>query len=187
LIECYINNSAVSLLTNSLSIEDEIGIRSITSFTVRDDTGSLEFEQGMPMRIEDNGTIITQGYVDSSTKYALSSAKFYAHDVECIDMVYLADKRLISYFAYNKLAGDVVKDLVDEKLAEEGVTYITDIINTDTTTADFSEGTLTDVVAVDDSLQLANNYALSFDGVDDYASADIQNNIYSDFTIEFEA
>ena len=157
MIECYINNSAVSLLTNSLSIEDEIGIRSITSFTVRDDTGSLEFEQGMPMRIEDNGTIITQGYVDSSTKYALSSAKFYAHDVECIDMVYLADKRLISYFAYNKLAGDVVKDLVDEKLAEEGVTYITDIINTDTTTADFSEGTLTDVEAVDDSLQLANN------------------------------
>ena len=60
-----------------------------------------------------------------------------------------------------------------------------DITDTDTTTADFSEGTLTDVVAVDDSLQLANNYALSFDGVDDYVSADVQDNLYSDFTIEF--
>ena len=33
--------------------------------------------------------------------------------------------------------------------------------------ADWNNGTLTDVVAVNDSLELANNYALSFDGVDD--------------------
>jgi hypothetical protein len=40
------------------------------------------------------------------------------------------------------------------------------IRNLDTTTADFAEGTLTDVEAVNDSLQLANNPALSFDGND---------------------
>ena len=35
-------------------------------------------------------------------------------------------------------------------------------------TADWNTGTLTDVVAVNDGLKLANNYALSFDGIDDY-------------------
>ena len=46
------------------------------------------------------------------------------------------------------------------------------ILNIDTNT-EWNEGTLTDVEAVDDSLQLvqlANNYALSFDGVDDYVA-----------------
>ena len=50
---------------------------------------------------------------------------------------------------------------------DDGFNGIKDIDNDN---ASFSEGTLTDVVAVDDSLQLANNYALSFDGIDDYAA-----------------
>ena len=45
------------------------------------------------------------------------------------------------------------------------------ILNIDTNT-EWSEGTLTDVEAVDDSLQLVQlaNYVLSFDGVDDYVA-----------------
>jgi len=51
------------------------------------------------------------------------------------------------------------------------------IRDTDTTTADFAEGTLTDVVAVNDGLELVNNPALSFDGVDDYVEVADANSL----------
>jgi len=71
---------------------------------------------------------VYQGYVETSTKIPITNQSNYVHDIECADMHYLADKRRISYSAQNKLAGDIVKDLVDLKLYEEGVYYNTDSI-----------------------------------------------------------
>ena len=55
------------------------------------------------------------------------------------------------------------------------------IQDTDTTTADFNEGTLTDVVAIDDSLQLANRNsnrkALYFNGVQDLNGTRIKSGL----------
>ena len=48
----------------------------------------------------------------------------------------------------------------------------------DNDNASFSEGTLTDVEVVDDNLQLANNYDLSFDGVDDYVDTNGATNYF---------
>jgi len=71
---------------------------------------------------------VYQGYVETSTKIPITNQSNYVHDIECADMHYLADKRRISYSAQNKLAGDIVKDLVDLKLYEEGVYYNIDSI-----------------------------------------------------------
>jgi len=71
---------------------------------------------------------VYQGYVETSTKIPITNQSNYIHDIECADMHYLADKRRISYSAQNKLAGDIVKDLVDLKLYEEGVYYNIDSI-----------------------------------------------------------
>ena len=71
---------------------------------------------------------VYQGYIETSTKIPITNKSNYIHDIECVDMHYLADKRRISYSAQNKLAGDIVKDLVDLKLYEEGIYYNSDSI-----------------------------------------------------------
>ena len=153
-MEIYINNIKQPVLLNSLSVEDEIETRAVCTFSVKDILNTKTFERGMPVQVYDDSEKIFAGYVETSDKVPITYSDNYRHDIVCSDMHYLADKRLISYAARNKLAGDIIKDVVDQKLAEEGVRYYQDISQTDTITEDFSQGTLTDVVAVNDSLEL---------------------------------
>ena len=53
--------------------------------------------------------------------------------------------------------------------------------------ADWNNGTLTDVVAVNDGLELKNDYALSFDGVNDYVKLSNSNTTFTDFELEINA
>ena len=65
----------------------------------------------------------------------------------------------------------------------DGFNGIKDIDNNNTS---FSEGTLTDVVAVNGGLELKNNYALSFDGINDYVAVNNFNDYGNETYLEIE-
>jgi len=158
-MKAIIGGTTYNIKTNTFSAEDEIEQRATCSFSIPDKQNEYTFKKGQPVTIIDdknNDEQIFAGFLETSDKYPLSSrqADAYMHDIVCIDMHYLADKRRISYAARNKLAGDIIKDIVDQKLVEEGVYYSKDLNFVETTTADFSTGTLSNVVAENDSLRL---------------------------------
>jgi len=158
-MKAIIGGTTYSIKINTFRAEDTIEMRATCSFSIPDKQNEYTFKKGQPVTIIDdknNDEQIFAGFLETSDKYPLSSrqANAYMHDIVCIDMHYLADKRRISYAARNKLAGDIVKDIVDQKLVEEGVYYSKDLNFVETTTADFSTGTLSNVVAENDSLRL---------------------------------
>jgi len=158
-MKAIIGGTTYSIKINTFQAEDTIEMRATCSFSIPDKQNEYTFKKGQPVTIIDdknNDEQIFAGFLETSDKYPLSSrqANAYMHDIVCIDMHYLADKRRISYAARNKLAGDIIKDIVDQKLVEEGVYYSKDLNFVETTTADFSTGTLSNVVAENDSLRL---------------------------------
>jgi hypothetical protein len=127
-MKAIIGGTTYSIKINTFQAEDTIEMRATCSFSIPDKQNEYTFKKGQPVTIIDdknNDEQIFAGFLETSDKYPLSSrqANAYMHDIVCIDMHYLADKRRISYAARNKLAGDIVKDIVDQKLVEEGVLY----------------------------------------------------------------
>jgi hypothetical protein len=125
-MKAIIGGTTYNIKTNTFSAEDEIEQRATCSFSIPDKQNEYTFKKGQPVRVEDdknNNELVFAGYLETSDKYPLGHINSYMHDIVCIDMHYLADKRRISYAARNKLAGDIVKDIVDQKLVDEGVLY----------------------------------------------------------------
>ena len=123
-MKAIIGGTTYNIKTNTFSAEDEIEQRATCSFSIPDKQNEYTFKKGQPVTIIDdknNDELVFAGYLETSDKYPLGHIDSYMHDIVCIDMHYLADKRRISYAARNKLAGDIVKDIVDQKLVEEGV------------------------------------------------------------------
>jgi len=115
-----INEAEVSIQVDSLSIDDAIGERSVCSFTVIDSEN--HFEQGQPVEITDGATLLFAGFIDTSSEQKTIGSATALHVVRCADMHYLPDKRIIAKVYENELAGNIVKDLITEKLAAEGIT-----------------------------------------------------------------
>lgn len=120
-MQVTIHGDAVKVLQDSLNIGDVIEERSACSFIVVDDVG-VHYSQGQPVVITDNLAIIYAGYIDKSSEKKLSGNTMVLHTITCKDMHYLADKRIIAKAYIDMFAGDIVKDLITEKLSAEGVT-----------------------------------------------------------------
>ena len=148
-MRAIISNTTYSIKTNTFSAEDEIEQRATCSFSVVDENNEYTFQKGQPISIKDYDEEIFSGYLETSDKYPLGHIDSYMHDIMCVDMHYLADKRRISYAARNKLAGDIIKDIVDQKLYEEGVWYNVDYDGTQS------------IDITTDRLDLSNNFNLT--------------------------
>ena len=134
-MKAIIGNKKYSIKTDTFSSEDEIEQRSTCSFSIVDKYNEYDFKKGLPSRIinyNNDAEEVFSGYLENSDKHRISYPNAYMHDITLIDMHYLADKRRISYAARNKLAGDIIKDIVDLKLVEEGVWYDVDFLLTQT-------------------------------------------------------
>lgn len=102
----------------SFYVSDVINERSTSTFTLI--TGSdAVVEKGLPVRITDGDTAIFAGFVDSATKGNAGGYTF--HFVRCVDMHYLAAKRVCAKSYADKTAGYCVKDIATTYLKEEGV------------------------------------------------------------------
>ncbi len=121
-MQVTISGNIVSILNRTLNIDDAIEERSTCSFTVIDIEGTKHFRKGQPVIItDDDGIRVFAGVIDSVTEEKPGSGNLLYHRVQCVDWHYLADKRIAAKTHENTLAGDIVQDLIDSYLREEGV------------------------------------------------------------------
>lgn len=170
-----ISGTSVMVLESSFEIDESISATGTARFTVRDDTGSFHWTDGQPVTITDSVTgLAYSGFVATSIEDRQSPNPLLFSQVTSIDNSYLSGKRTYQGPEYtNAYAGAIVADLLNV-LAVEGVTaqYAS---QRDSTQADFSSGTLTNVVA-------ANNVG---DGDLELALAGTVVTILEDTTAEF--
>ncbi len=137
------------VLAGTFSKEDDIETRSVCSFTITGEAPVME--RGLPVKItEDNGKIIWTGWVENSRVLRVSKDGVRIQDLQCADNTYLSDKRIVRVHRYEQeRAGVIIRDIVDTYLAEEGVIYFEDIIETEATEADWNDYYLMSNLTVD--------------------------------------
>jgi hypothetical protein len=136
-------------------IDDAINERSTARLVVRDSTGLVRLVKGQQISIDHNNLGKLFGGVVNDADEDLLYPNVEVHTtVNCADNQWYAGKRLYTGKEYTRqYAGDIVTDLLTV-LAPEGITakYAS---RRDDTLAEFAQGTLTNVIATDDGLQLA--------------------------------
>lgn len=119
-MEFYIADEQVEVMTNSLDIECTIEERSTASFTVKDLNNKHNFVKGEQVEIYD-GDLVFKGFVEISQKIPLTNTGQYVHQIDCTDMHYLADKRIVALAEENSTAGSIVGQIINRYLEAEGV------------------------------------------------------------------
>lgn len=124
-----IGGEVVNYQANSIDYDDNVGQRSAASFGVVDPLGTMQFKKGQPVEIyEENeygdpGALVFGGVIDRPVSRYLSLAgNGKIHQITCADQHYIADKRIVAKLYREVLAGDIVKDLINSYLIDEGVT-----------------------------------------------------------------
>lgn len=111
-----------ALLTDQWSITDTLNERSTARFRLSDDTGVLRFLPGHRVRLEDDSLgILFEGFVATASESRLGPGGTRTHDLDCHDLHYLLDKRIVAGAWTNTTAGAIVRSIV-AGLASEGLT-----------------------------------------------------------------
>ncbi len=121
-----IGGANVPVAAGSLRIEDNIDERCLAMFQVIDLVGTAEYLKGQTIEIFDStDTSIWTGFVDIPKRRALEGDNPFQFiwQIIGVDNWYLADKRLLAKSYAATLAGDIVEDIVDTLLTNEGITY----------------------------------------------------------------
>lgn len=122
-MQVTVGGQAVKIRPGSLDISDAIEERSTASLVVVDVAGTLSFRRGQPVRVvDDGGAVAFAGFVDTAEMRPAGLGGGRLHTIRAVDNHYLADKRVAARSYENTLAGDIVKDLITQYLAAEGVT-----------------------------------------------------------------
>jgi len=120
-----------SLILNEsgINIENNVDGRATCSLTARDDAGAMAFYERMKVEVKDlDNNLSYAGLVQSSEEVKVPGTAIKFHVIESTDFTAMLDWRIVDYAAENKLAGDAVREILAEYLAEEGITegYIED-------------------------------------------------------------
>lgn len=118
--------SSLPVLTakNSVGIGSSIGERSVCGFTVLDVYGANHYTKGMAVVVKsDVDAVLFTGVIDKVSEKRMSAGGGLTHSITCVNNSYKADKRIVAKAYEVALAGDIIRDFVDEVLAQEGVTY----------------------------------------------------------------
>ncbi len=104
----------------SLKITDRLNERSVASLTIitsYDDN----FMNRSKAEIYNDGKLLFAGIIDLFNQVYAYNRKFV--DISLADNHYYVDKRIIAKSYENKFAGEIVKDIVDTVLNQEGIVY----------------------------------------------------------------
>lgn len=114
------------MLSESLTVEDEIESRSIANFTIIDFKNEHDFKKGMPVYVYDGEleSKVFRGYIEEADKIPAIGLEGFYWRIQCVDMHYLADKRRVTFVEKDENAGNIAKKIVDGYLEEEGATYV---------------------------------------------------------------
>ena len=129
LAEIFPVSSPIWLNDPGVSIEHNVDGRATASLTIRDDSGTMVFYERQKVLITDlDGVPDFAGLVQSCEEIKIPGTSMKFHSIEAADFTLILDWRIIDYAATDKLPGDAVREIIDEYLAEEGITegYIED-------------------------------------------------------------
>lgn len=107
----------------NLRASDGIADRQVASFELLTDPG-VEIFDGEPVAILDGNDRIFGGIIRRPRKQPVTPAGDLRYTLRAIDWHYLADRRIIARVYEDTPAGQIVRELVDEILADDDVTYI---------------------------------------------------------------
>ena len=108
--------------SNSLRIDNRIEERTVASFAVNDPGSAYTFRKGQPVEIENGGTRIFAGVVDSARERVIDNQTYKRHMITCVDYHYAADKRLAAKAYEDEQVSEIVIDLWESYLVDEGIT-----------------------------------------------------------------
>jgi hypothetical protein len=120
-----IAGATVDYQYNSIEIDDALGERSTASFTIIDKVGNLSYQKGQQVQIFENDgiTLAFGGVIDKPvTQYLSLANNSKVHQIQCVDYLYISDKKIIAKVYQNMLAGAIVKDIITNYLAADGIT-----------------------------------------------------------------
>ena len=103
--------------------------RATASFTVYDAAGAYTFYERQQVIIEHwDHTLVFAGVVQTCQTVAIPGTSHKFHSIDAADYTAILGWRIVDYAATDKLPGDAVKEILDEYLAEEGISegYIED-------------------------------------------------------------
>lgn len=111
------------LIENGIQIDHRVDGRATASFVVWDSLGEYNFFERQQVLIHDsNLNLIFGGVVNSiQSEHIPGNTTKKFHSIEAADYTAILDWRLVDYAAENKLAGDAVREILAEYLAEEGI------------------------------------------------------------------
>ena len=112
-----VNNIPVSILSDSLEIENILEERSTCSFVINENGN---YQEGQNVSVTKNGIILFAGLIEQVQEINLTST-VKVWKVYCKDWHYLLDKRIISKAYKNMRAGDIVTDIINNYLQVEGI------------------------------------------------------------------
>ncbi len=112
-----------TLSSEATNIDHYIDGRSTAGFVVLDETASYQFNEREQVLVEDiDGDKDFAGVVLRCEEFKLPGTALTFHTIDAADYTSILDWRVVDYAAENKLAGDAVREILDEYLVEEGIT-----------------------------------------------------------------
>jgi len=106
----------------SLRIIDALNERSTASLTIIDKDGLYRPAVGEPVEIWDGTTQLFGGSIDDIQEEKILGSSAIICNIPLVDHHQLADRRLVAETYENELAGNIVKNIINNYLAEEGIT-----------------------------------------------------------------
>ncbi len=122
MIRTYINGNEYELREYSLSIQETVNERSTCSFSLKTDL-TVKLEKGMPVSVETEDDVLFAGFVQEASLKDYQERNTRLYSINCSDLHYLVDKRVYVRGFVNETCGEIIKTMVDEVLADEGITY----------------------------------------------------------------
>lgn len=148
-ISATIGGVSVTVIEGSYKFDDTVDLRDTLEFTVHDATGLVIYQVGQPVTLTDSVNGFTfAGFVKDAKETNITPNVDNLFDITCADNTDLAARRY-SYKDYtNQYAGDIAVDLLQNYLAQDGITAAY-AIRRDTNQAQFAQGTLSGTVGAD--------------------------------------
>ena len=127
--------SGVKVESKSLNISyDETGTRGVLSFNLIDEnlSGNLFYFQsvcGKDVKVWENGILIYGGKIDTPDIEKINQKPKTHQSITCVDYNEICDRRLVNE-SYPKLKiSDLIKDVIDKYLTDDGIWYDDDSID----------------------------------------------------------
>lgn len=114
--------STVKFQRGSLTIDGELGSRSVCNFELADTAGTYTPQAGQSVVIQEDGVTKFAGTIDDPHSYKIPGSITKVWNIACVNNAQKADKRTYNASHTSQTCGYIVKDMITNVLSEEGIT-----------------------------------------------------------------